>query len=184
MFRLDEASRTAVMQNYLDHQFIPCRCRKPLCNRIWKRGSFEVPPAHTPIVPAAFGFRFQNPPCRHSITAAPSPAPAVNPPERRRSPDLRSLGDPRHQDQQRAKCLRQKRKDSSGKRYFVVGKLAKSYGSCKVSPDRCLIRTTISTTLDKRSSDPAIRRTRSFHARNPPMNYPVKDNPTTPKQAS
>jgi hypothetical protein len=45
------------------------------------------------------------------------------------------LGDPATiKVNQRAKFSGKKRKDSSGKRYFVVGKLEKNYGPCKVSP--------------------------------------------------
>jgi hypothetical protein len=35
---------------------------------------------------------------------------------------------------QRVKVSGKKKKDTSGKRYFLVGKLSKNYGACKVSP--------------------------------------------------
>ena len=35
---------------------------------------------------------------------------------------------------QRVKVSGKKKKDTAGKRYFLVGKLSKSYGACKVSP--------------------------------------------------
>jgi hypothetical protein len=35
---------------------------------------------------------------------------------------------------QRVKVSGKKKKDTSGKRYFLVGKLSKDYGVCKVSP--------------------------------------------------
>jgi hypothetical protein len=35
---------------------------------------------------------------------------------------------------ERVKLSGKKRKDTSGKRYFLVGKLSKNYGACKVSP--------------------------------------------------
>ena len=45
------------------------------------------------------------------------------------------LGDPATiKINQRAKFSGKKRKDSSGKRYFVVGKLEKDYGPCKIFP--------------------------------------------------
>lgn len=34
----------------------------------------------------------------------------------------------------RIKISGKKKKDTSGKRYFLVGKLSKNYGACKVSP--------------------------------------------------
>ena len=34
---------------------------------------------------------------------------------------------------ERVKVSGKKKKDTSGKRYFLVGKLSKSYGACKVS---------------------------------------------------
>ncbi len=34
----------------------------------------------------------------------------------------------------RVKVSGKKKKDTSGKRYFLVGKLSKNYGACKVSP--------------------------------------------------
>ena len=44
------------------------------------------------------------------------------------------LGDPATiKINQRVKFSGKKRKDSSGKRYFVVGKLVKNYGPCKAS---------------------------------------------------
>jgi hypothetical protein len=36
---------------------------------------------------------------------------------------------------ERVKLSGKKKKDTSGKRYFLVGKLSKNYGACKVSPD-------------------------------------------------
>jgi hypothetical protein len=35
---------------------------------------------------------------------------------------------------ERVKVSGKKKKDTSGKRYFFVGKLSKNYGACKVSP--------------------------------------------------
>ncbi len=35
---------------------------------------------------------------------------------------------------ERVKVSGKKKKDTSGKRYFLVGKLSKNYGACKVSP--------------------------------------------------
>jgi hypothetical protein len=36
---------------------------------------------------------------------------------------------------ERVKVSGKKKKDTSGKRYFLVGKLSKNYGACKVSPN-------------------------------------------------
>ncbi len=113
---------------------------KPLCNaKSGKRGSFlKFRPTHPPIVLlAALAMLFPEPAhAGDSITGcAVSTPPAVTLQNEGDHQTYDLLGDPATiKINQRAKFSGKKRKDPSGKRYFVVGKLEKSYGPCKVSP--------------------------------------------------
>ena len=93
---------------------------------------------HMPIVLlAALAILFPEPAqAGASITGCPvSMPPAVTLQNESDHQTYNLLGDPATiKINQRAKFSGKKRKDSSGKRYFVVGKLEKNYGPCKVSP--------------------------------------------------
>jgi hypothetical protein len=94
-------------------------------------------PPLTPIVLlAALVILFPEPAHAASITGcAVSTPPAVTLQNEGDHQTYDLLGDPATiKINQRAKFSGKKRKDSSGKRYFVVGKLEKNYGPCKVSP--------------------------------------------------
>ena len=94
-------------------------------------------PPLTPIVLlAALVILFPEPAHAASITGcAVSTPPAVTLQNESDHQTYDLLGDPATiKINQRAKFSGKKRKDSSGKRYFVVGKLEKNYGPCKVSP--------------------------------------------------
>ncbi len=95
-------------------------------------------PPHTPIALLASLLILLSPKSVHasaSITGcAASIPPAVTLQNEGDHQTYNLLGDPaRIKIGDRIKLSGKKRKDSSGKRYFVVEKLAKNYGPCKVS---------------------------------------------------
>jgi hypothetical protein len=94
-------------------------------------------PPHTPIVLlAVLVILFPKPALGASITGCPvSTPPSVTLQNESDHQTYDLLGDPATiKINQRAKFSGKKRKDATGKRYFVVGKLEKNYGPCKISP--------------------------------------------------